>query len=360
MSSPARRPPPVVIDQLLATPQSFGFFQAVRLLDVWLSEGRGAGVGLERLHFRNSLSLSFPASEIESLHAQWRTPEAVSLPANLARVDMTPACMGLLGVSGALPLFYTEWLGRVESQRKDASARAFLEVFSHRAVMLFYQAWRKHRMAVRYEADRQKAFLPQVLALAGFGLKGLRHRLEAPQGGVADDTLAYFAGTLQQRTLPMGQVQGLLQRHLGVPVRMVPFVGRWYPVPESGRTHLGARGQGMALGGVLGRSALLGERVWQRHLRVAVEVGPLSHRRFLDFLPGGTGARALRHWLTLLHGPALEYEVRVQLRQPDVRTLRLASDRPAAEGRLGWDSFMLTRPAVHDRRDVCYDLEALA
>lgn len=346
------------IDRLIADPHGFGFFQAVRLLDRWLGEGQAPGVGLQKVQFRNSVSLSFPASEIESMHVSWRDPQAVQLPQNVGKVDLTPACMGLLGVSGALPLFYTEWLGQVEQRSRDPSARAFLDVFSHRSVALFYQAWRKHRLALQYESDRQRAFLPQVLSLAGIGLKGLRDRLEPQRGGVSDEGLAYFAGALQQRTLPAAQLQRLLQRYLGVPVEVEPFVGRWYRIPEEGRTHLGV---GASLGGgVLGRSAVVGERVWQRNLRMRLTLGPLDHARFRRFLPGGVGERALRHWLSLLLGPSLEFEVRLRLRQPDVQPVALRTDRADSLGRLGWDTFLMTRPAGTDRDDVRYDIQAAA
>lgn len=366
MSTSAWRAPLAVIPQLLSSPQQFGFFQAVRLLDRW--------VGLERVQFHNSVSLSFPASEIESLQAHWSSPQCVGLPsggdglqdaASLLRVDLTPACMGLLGVSGALPLFYTEWLTQSEVKGQHAATRAFLDVFSHRSVTLFYQAWCKHRLAVRHEQEAARhraspggsaaprALVSEVLALSGVGLKGLRHRLGAERGGVSDEALAYFSGVLQQRTLPMAQVQRLLSRYLGVVVRIEPFVGRWYPVPESGRTVLGATSGG---GGVLGRSALLGERIWQRNLCVRLVLGPLDHTLFLRFLPGGVGAQALRQWLGLLLGPSLEVEVQLQLRREAVQGCALQSDRAPLAGRLGWDTFLLTEPAQGDRRDVRYDI----
>lgn len=367
MSTTTWRAPPAVIARLLSAPQQFGFFQALRLLEQW--------VGLERLQFRSSLSLSFPGSEIEALQVRWRSSEtggatvgAGQLSAERVQgIDLTPACMGLLGVSGALPLFYTEWLSQAEATGRHGGshdgARAFLEVFSHRSVSLFYQAWCKHRMGVRHEqrVSGMQAMAPEVLALAGLGLTGLRHRLGAAQGGVADEALAYFAGALQQRTLSVVQLQRLLAHQLGVPLRIEPFVGRWYPVPRAGQTALGGvdggSGTGRSAGrGILGRSALLGARVWQRNLCVRLVIGPLAHQAFLRFLPGGTGVRALRHWLTLLLGTALEVEVRVGLHQGAVQGLALRSDRSPRVGRLGWDTFVLTGDSRADRLDVHHDI----
>ncbi|HYR24998.1 MAG TPA: type VI secretion system baseplate subunit TssG [Aquabacterium sp.] len=367
MPAPQRRHHPAVIDQLLQHPQEFAFFQAVRLLDRWLAPGAWDGQGLHRVQFRNSISLAFPVSEIESLTVQRRSAVqeevaagaiAIASHADVERVEMTPACMGLLGVAGALPLFYTEAIAHQTDQRRDDAARAFMDVFSHRAVALFYQAWRKHRLPIQYERDRRDRYLPLVLSLAGMGQAGLRQRLRAGEGGVADESLAYFAGALQQRRWSASQMQQLLSRYLGVAVRVEQFVGRWYRVPEPGRTSLG-RSVGLGRGsGVLGRSAMLGDRVWQRDLCMRLKLGPLDRRHFLRFLPGAPGAVALREWLTMFTGMSLEYEINLQLRHEDVRGSALDSRRSAGLARLGWDTFLQTRPAPADRTDVRYDIQA--
>lgn len=368
-----------VIDQLLREPQQFDFFQAVRLLDRWMGVASPDGKGLSRVNFRNSLSLSFPPSQIESLQVHLRAPDEASTGSvadvpervggthqahQIDSIDMTPAFMGLLGVNGTLPLFYTEMLSQRELYQKDYAGRAFMDLFSHRAVSLFYEAWRKHRMPIQFEADRRSRFLPLALSLAGLGQKGLRDRLGGERGAVADEALAYYAGTLQQRTLSASQLQQILRDYLSVPVRIEQFVGRWYQLPATGRAYLGltgARGQGGApINGVLGRSAMLGERVWQRDLRMRVVLGPLPHAKFRRFLPGGKGALALKELLTMLGGISLEYEINLQLQREDVQGCALDSTRPATAFRLGWDTFLQTRSANEDRVDVRYDIHAAA
>lgn len=375
-----------VIDRLLREPQQFDFFQAVRLLDRWMGVGARDGQGLSRLNFRNSLALSFPPSAIESLKVHRREAgegdAAVAQAGSMSRVlmqtqaalppsvheidriDMTPAFMGLLGINGTLPHFYTEALAQRELYQKDYAGRAFMDIFSHRAVSLFYEAWRKHRLPIQFEADRRSRFLPLILSLAGLGQKGLRDRLGGDRGAVADEALAYYAGTLQQRTLSARQLQQILQDYLAVPVRIEQFVGRWYQLPESGRAYLGVMGRrgGMSgsLNGVLGRSAMLGERVWQRDLRMRVVLGPLPHARFRRFLPGGAGASALKELLTMLSGVSLEYEINLQLQRDDVQGCALDSDRSPTAFRLGWDTFLQTQSANDDRTDVRYDIHAAA
>ena len=366
MPAPQRRQIVGVVDRLLAEPHRFQFFQAVRLLERWFVQQSGdsstQALG-RRLQFRNSVSLAFPPSEIEQLSVHRRSlgeKEAAAHdgPDAIERIEITPAFMGLLGTGGTLPLYYTETLARRELFQKDTAARAFLDVFQQRAVSLFYQGWKKHRLALQYEADRQNRFLPAVLAVAGLGQKALRERLQ-DDGGGHDESLAYFAGTLQQRPVSARQLQQLLGEYFNVPATVEQFVGRWYALPAAGVTRLGA------LNGVLGMNAVMGERVWQRDLRVRVLLGPLDRAAFQRFLPGAQGARALQKLLTLLTGVTLEYEVRLRLRKEDVQGVRLSTRGQEAAndggaGRLGWNAFLQTRPERADREDVAYEIHAAA
>jgi type VI secretion system protein ImpH len=363
MSAPKRQHGPGLIDQLFAEPHRFEFFQAVRLIERTLADaprGRGDLVPRE-LSFRSSVSLGFAPSEIEALRVTHAAPddapaEGDAAPAEPAieRIEITPAFMSLLGVSGTLPLVYTEHIVQRETQQKDFAARAFLDIFGSRAVSLFYAAWKKHRLHLHYEADQRNRFAPLVLALGGLGQGPLLDRLKPEAGGVADESLAFFAGALQQRQLSASQIERLLARYLNVSVRIEQFLGRWYDLPPSARTSLGLGN------GVLGRNALSGERVWQRDLRVKVTLGPLGHDKFRRFLPGAPGALALKELLTLLSGVSLEYEINLELKAEAIETSQLSSTRSPLAGRLGWDTYLQSQPAANDRCDVRYDIHGAA
>lgn len=378
MPQAQRRQPSAVVQHLLNEPHRFEFFQAVRLLEQWLKDGSGtasAGAGAGRLRFCNSLSLSFAPSEVAKLeviseHGPGRPERPDSAPAQagdmdrgqplpsahgVARVALTPAFMGLLGVNGALPTFYTEMLAQREAASRDRAPRAFLDIFQHRAVTLFYQAWRKHRLPLQFERDRRRHFLPEVLAIAGLGQSSLHGRLEPEAGGVADDALAHYAGLLQQRPTSAALIPRLLQRYFDVPVRLESFVGRWFDLPATSQTTLGLGN------GQLGHDAVIGQRVWQRDLRMRLVLGPMPRERFVRFLPGSPGERALRSWLALLTGAVIEYEVRLVLQACDVVPARLLPDSSVGPGaRLGWDAFLVSQPTQSDRSEPGYDIHALA
>lgn len=362
----SRHPDPSPIDRLMAAPQRFEFHQAVRLLQGHL---RRLPAG-ERftIRFRNTLSLSFPASEIAGIHrhsprsdASEETPaglppyQAASEPAS-DRVELTPAFMGLLGTAGAMPLAYTELFAHREGGDRGGSAHAFLDIFQHRAVTLFHEAWRKHRLPLQFEADRNERYLPLALSLAGLGEPALRRRLRAGQGGLSDDTLAFYSGLLQRRTVSASHLQRVLASYFGVPVRVTQFVGRWYALDDTCQASLGASAAH------LGRDTLLGPRTWQRDLRVRIGIGPMARAQHRRFLPGGPAALALRELLTLVSGLSLEYEVVLVLRAADVGGITLAgSPEGDADGpRLGWDSHLTSHPSLQDRGEPAYHLHASA
>jgi type VI secretion system protein ImpH len=367
------------LQRLLQEPHRSSFMQAVRLLELhWTQRGLGSHeIFTQRLQFGNSLSLAFPPSELAEFSttsdpaptndsidtraaegpAGANEPVAGASSASarpsaaVDRARLVPAFMGLLGANGNLPAFYTELLAEREAQHRDRSARAFLDIFQQRAVSLFYAAWRKSRLPLRFELNRRDEFLPLPMALAGLGLRPLHDRLAPRQGGVADDTLAYFSGHLQRRTPSAASLRQMLAEYFSVPVQLDSFVGRWFELPASQQTSLGL---GAA---ALGHSAVAGERVWQRDLRVRLNFGPLRREQFQRFLPGGTAQRALRELLLLLTGGTLEYEVRLTLAAQDVSPAQLQAD---GGPRLGWDGFLVTDAAPADRCDAGYDLAALA
>jgi type VI secretion system protein ImpH len=371
MFTPKRRFEPAVIERLFKEPWRFEYFQAVRMLELWLKRHgmRQQGLVANYLRFQNSTSLGFPASQLEAIdtepRALGREPgcDARALGAalqagTLRYVRVTPAFMGLLGGHGVLPVHYTERLAEHQAWQKDEGARALLDTFSNRSLALFYQAWCKYRLHLKYQvdqvdqaeqADGKDGFLPLLLGLAGLGSPALRRRLAGEaDGAVLDESIAYFAASIRHRPASAPQMARVLSEYFGHPVRAEQFVGCWYAVPPEQQTVLGHPTA------VLGSSAMAGGRVWQRDLRLRLVIGPLDHAGFTAFLPGGPAARALTSLVTMFTGVTLEYEVRLVLRAADVRSVTMTPDQ--CIGRLGWDAYLVQGPQVRDRNDVHYGI----
>lgn len=361
MQTTQRRFEPAVIERLFAQPHRFDYFQAVRMLALWLKRHGSAEQGMVEnfLRFQNSTKLTFPASEIETILPEPRDVRldaralGAALRANTLRyVRITPAFMGLTGGNGALPAHYTERIAAHILYEKDEGPRAFLDTFSNRSLALFYEAWRKYRLELKYQVDGKDGFLPILLSLAGLGNQPLRRRLsDDTAGGVRDESIGYFAAAMRQRPASALQIARVLADYFNVPVKAEQFIGCWYDVPPAQQTVLGGENA------VLGAGALAGSRVWQRDLRVRLVIGPLHRAHFDAFLPGAVAARALKSMLTMLTGVSLEYEIQLVLRAADVTGAALAE--PRSDGRLGWDTFLLTGPQTIDRADVRYDIHAI-
>jgi type VI secretion system protein ImpH len=358
MPATKRRFEPAVIERLFKEPYRFEYFQAVRMLELWLKRHGVSRQGLvdNFLRFQNSTSLGFPASQLEAIDTEPRelAHDAPALGAALQSgllryVRVTPAFMGLLGVHGVLPAHYTERIAEHQLHQRDEGARALLDTFSNRSLALFYAAWRKYRLALSVQVDGQDRFLPLLLGLAGLGSASLRQRLAHDEAGaVLDESIGYFAASVRHRPASAAQVARVLSEYFGRPVRAEQFVGSWYEVPPAQQTTLDSPNA------VLGSSALVGGRVWQRDLRLRLVIGPLDHAAFNAFLPGGKAARALKSLLTMFTGVTLEYDVELVLRAQDVRSVTMANG--STIGRLGWDAYLVEGPQAQDRNDVRYGI----
>ena len=349
MPTPQRRLEPGVIQRLLERPQRFQFVQAVRLLVQWL---RQHGVPQERallhlLRFRNSLSLCFPASQIEALSAEADVAlhSAAALTAalrdgRLQHIHLTPAFMGFLGNSGAMPNHYTERVAAHQHAQRDDSGRAFFDTFSHRALALYFETWQKYRLEQRLDTQGEDGLLPLVLAFGGM-------RDDAPPGaarhGVGQDAAAYYATLFRQRPVAACLLAGVLSDYFGVPIKLEQFVGFWDPIPANRQLRLGTENSR------LGHAAMPGVRLWREDLRVRLRIGPLGKADVERFLPRSLGAAALERLLAMCGLPGMQYEVQLVVRADCIRPFTLGAGQ-----RLGWETYALQGPNVTDRADVRY------
>lgn len=324
---------PGVIDELLAEPWRYELFQAIRLLSRWL---RRYGLSPEAaLRFENSLSLAFPASEIEALRLEQGPGEEGQM-----RLRLRTAVMGLLGVHGVLPLHYTERVQAWEHATRDEGPRAFFDAVSSRQVALFYRAWRKYRVRGGPDEHDRDRFLALLAAIGGAA--GHEH----VEAGLPFESLAYFAAQWRSRVVPASLIAGVLGDYLQVPVTVEQFTGRWDPLEPGQRSRLGENNC------AIGHGATLGARLLRPELGIRIRVGPLPSTAFERFLPGASGARALAALLARFAIDLPYRELQVVLRADEV-------DGASLDGtvRLGLDGFLCTRPDRRDRDDVCYLLD---
>jgi type VI secretion system protein ImpH len=346
MRATKRKHEPAVIALLLAEPYRFSFIQLVSLL---LCQLQRQGISRERalhsvLSFRNSLSLSFPASEVEALDLDpAQDPLGALRAGTIRRIRITPAFIGLLGTSGTLPAHDTERIAARKSLGDDASQRELLDVVSTRMIGLFYEASVKYRVEHGLAIGDQDRLLPIMTAMAGKRSKAAATTAQ-PASQVGQETAAYFAGLLRTRPVSASTVEQVLSSYFNVPIRLEQFVGCWDPIPANRRSTLGVSKP------VLGISAALGTRLWRHDLRARLHVGPLDEAQARSFLPGGAALAALEEMTSLFAVPTLRYELRLLLAPPAICQLTLRTRTPPRQ--LGWSTFLTATAGVTDRPDI--------
>jgi len=326
--------------KLRREPFRFDFFQAVRLLErlfpVRTPVGKFTPPANEVAHFGAHASMAFPASQIQAM--DW--PED-------GPVRMTLNFMGLTGPEGVLPNPYTALI--IERLRaSDTSLRDFLDIFNHRIISLFYQAWRKYRFDVAYERGERNRFSRQLLSLVGLGTDNLQDRQAVP-----DDAFLYYSGLLAQRPRSAQALRQILADYFDVPVEIAQFSGGWYHLDSDTQCSLS---EGTGESERLGFGAVVGDEIWNQQSRVQIILGPLSLERYKDFLPGGSCWEPLRAWTRFFSNGEFDFEVKLVLEREMVPACELGADETAGP-RLGWVSWVKSAPFGRDPDDTVLALE---
>ena len=369
MARPDRRSTRHLDEEIESEGQRFRFFQAVRLLALSSGDEQSKAPIPASLRFSSPLSLGFQASEIASVAVRRNKASAArnteegtgneSSPPESPTdaptqggasdpIELSVAFMGLTGPSGVLPMPYTELFIDRRYQFRDRTGHAFLDMFTHRAVSLFYQAWRKHRFYLPYEAGNPDGFSRNLLDIVGVGLRHLQQRLAAHGKGIPDRFLIHYAGLLTQKPIPAANIAALVRGFFAVDACVESFVGQWMTLPPSEQSALDGRPC------LLGQNTFVGERLWDRQNKIRLRLGPLSHAQFTSFLPGQPGLLALRELVQFCAGLALDCDLTLLLERSEIPAPVLGAAPEAP--RLGYSVWLNSKPAQEDASDAAFAL----
>lgn len=320
---------PLVIQGLADKPQSYSYFQAIRLLKLWTGktgEAEAQGFYDDTLRVRPHLSLSFPGSDMTEILLE---PESED---QAARVDITATFLGLYGTGSPLPTFYTEELLDERSDDKSVS-RDFLDILGNRTFIHFYRAWAKYRLLVKAVDEEDRDYLDRLYCLLGLGHEELRSKLSRPSAA-----LRYIGLFTQYPRSALG-LKTMLADAVGQArcVDVEQCVHRWVPIPDDQRNSLGASGC------TLGEDCWVGGLVEDRMGKIVVEFGGLDAAKFHELLPG----RELNYHVESLIGMYLvepvEHDLRLKLLPGQVQPARPGHPQWS---RLGYDTWILSEGFV--------------
>jgi type VI secretion system protein ImpH len=324
--------------KLAERPYEFSFFQAVRLLQRVQDGGNPVGYfsepSREAVRFGADPTLAFPPAEIKSLTPGGAVPR------------MSTNFFGLIGPQGVLPVHYTAFL--IERLLvRDTSAAAFIDIFQHRILSLFYRAWEKHRFEIAYERRGQDSLSPHLLDLIGLGTPGLQNRQS-----VSDVALIAYAGLLSQFPHSSSILEQIIADYFDVPVEVQPFAGTWRKIDPASWTRLA---NGKSRTEQLGVGTVLGDEVWDQQSLVRIRIGPLPLERYKQFLPDGDAYRPLLAIQRFVCGEDIDVEVQLVLARQETPRCGIGIEGPGAP-RLGWISWMFSRPLTRDPDETVLSL----
>lgn len=299
---------------LAETPYAFDFHQVLRRVETTFRElprwGEAQKPREEPLRLGQDPSFDFVPSAVRTF-----TPPTDTRAARLA-----VGFLGMFGAQGPLPLHLTEYARERIRQVGDPTFAAFVDLFHHRMLVLFHRAWARSRAVVsrdRHERDRFRTYVG-----ATFGLTAETHL----GGSVPDRAALQFAGLFAMASRPPEGLQAVLRGYFERPVDVREFVGEWLTIHDDERFRLGHSAKVSSLG----RTTVLGARVFSRSHKFRVRLGPLREADFPRFLPGADGLSRLTALVQSYAGPELAWDLELIPAADALAPLRLGRT-----GRLG-------------------------
>ncbi len=321
------------LDRLARDPGSFDFHVALRRFEASLPDRPRLGEAVrpadEPLRLGQTPSSSFEPTAVADFF-----PETES-----ARARLLVSFLGLWGPHGPLPGHLTEYASERARHGGDHTLTRFVDIFHHRMLLIFHRAWAKTQPTVgmdRYGADRFAAY---VGAFLGVALRSTLGRDRFP-----DRAKLFYAGRFAGATRNAEGLAEIIGDYFGLPTAIEEFIGEWMDLPMDGRWELGVS----PATGSLGRTAVLGGRVWSRSQKFRIVMGPLSRVDFERTLPNSEAVATLSALVRLYAGDEWEWDLRLVLSADATEPMRLARG-----ARLGWTTRIGPAPGV--REDLIVD-----
>ena len=323
--------------RLAAEPHLFGFYAAMRRLEAAHAPqprlGRSARPAQDSVRLGQEPGVTFAPATL----AAWQAREGFP-PRLLVHF------FGLFGPDGPLPLHLTEYARDRRRNARDPTFQRFADMFHHRALSLFWRAWADSRPTISFDRPREDRFSTYAGALAGYGTQGQRARDAMP-----DLSKLHFAGVLANQTRHAEGLAAILSAFFTMKVRVECFIGAWLRLEPPDRTRLGID----RATGTLGRTAILGSRVWTRQEKFRLVFGPLGLADYLRLLPGGASFHRLVPIVRNYAGDTKLWDVNMVLRAEEVPPTVLG-----LQGRLGWTIWLMPRRAGTDAADLFLNASA--
>ncbi len=300
--------------------EKFDFFSLLRYLELDTSLTQSSNGRFEQaltphqeqIRISQIPDLSFPTSEIRK----------VELADN--KINISVNSFGLLSINSPLPIHLLEHIFERKHHYGDSTWMDFINLIQHRLFLLFYQGWATAQSTISLENKSTKRFDGYIHSLIG---------LDNPQKNdshlIDDYTKIFFSG-FQFKNRSSHNLVKLLSQYFKVKISIIENIGEWYEVDESEQTCLGVDN-----GYTLADGLLLGNKIYDRHTKFRVVIGPLNLDEYQSFFKGEYNYQRLTQWLNDYIGLEYKWEIQPILYQQSIPPLQLST-----KNRLGLTSWL--------------------
>lgn len=315
-----------VVDRLFKTPTAFEFIQATRLLR-HVPYLPGQQNWANDFSFESSLNLNFPLAEVGSLTLKDE------------KIQLSNLMVGLTGIQGALPYSYTQKIKQAPRKQRE-EVQQFLSLFEHKLVAQYVDASLTYNLPVRYEIESENHYLNILHALNGY-ISSQHQQQEL------DDYFAEFSGLMQGQTNTAHALKTMLACVFKQPIEIKEFIVEEFRLADDQKTMLGGDRPSL-----LGINSFCGETVRQIDGKIEIQIGPLSRKQYLAYLPQQPQSQKLKSLLQTWCSPTLLVDLRLILVKEEVKPLCLSA---ASAMGLGQAAFLMPQ-AAENNHETCYAL----
>ncbi|MDN7592084.1 type VI secretion system baseplate subunit TssG [Burkholderia seminalis] len=274
------------------------FFELMRRVEMLERERSGAARRVRRspawLRIEQLADMRFASTEVDQVK--------IDLP-RLIEVDEHPCVsviqrhFGLFAPYGPLPLHVTEHAMQELRFERNAAFERFLNVACGDLAWLHYIAWSSMHPVLGYERARNP-FVERVTAMANASEPSRRNVTMDH----AKACRCAFPGIYCAPRRSLADLQRVLARYFGVPLRVAPRFGRWIPVscaPRGGR-RVGAW--------------RLGARIWDVQHSMEIVIGPIEADEFYRWQRRSAAVMAVFTVVTDFVDGRIDPVIKVQVR----------------------------------------------
>jgi type VI secretion system protein ImpH len=364
MATSRRRKSLNLVEQLQSEPHRFDFFQAVRLLeraacmhpdkDEFATDSVGALArpDQEAMHFTSRPSLAFNGTDVTKI-SQKRISNYDTEDNSVLQWQVEVAMMGLTGSQGVMPHYLSE-IVLSELRKKSSALKDYFDLFNHRTISMFYEAWQKYHLAPNYERSQQSdalkedIFTDALLSLSGIGLSEQRYRSSIP-----DEHIAGFSGHFGRTICSAESLRSSISGMFGLNIEIDQFQGQWYDLPSDVHCRMPCADNPMGTNNQLGVSTVIGARCYQAQNKFSVIIRPVSEEEFMALAPGSKRLEELKSFIKLSVGGEQDFDLEIKLSDDQIPLKHLFESenyRPL----LGWNTH--TDPDLLDGQSITIKL----